>query len=301
MFSRRTFLRTFGFGAASALGLSSSYAVGVEPRFRLVVTPYRLTPPQWPAGGRPLRIAAVADLHACDPWMPVSRIERIVDSTNALEPDIVVLLGDYVTGPFPSNRIAPKAWGKALGRLEAPLGVHAVLGNHDWWSDPDGARDALANNDIAVMENDAVLIRRDDGPDFWLAGLGDQWARPLGRGRYAGVDDLPGTLAQIADDGNPVVLLAHEPDIFPDVPARVSLTLSGHTHGGQVAVPYFGRPVVPSAYGRRLAYGHIVEDDRHIVVSGGLGCSTLPVRLGVPPEIVMIEVGGEVSEAAAAA
>ena len=91
-------------------------------------------------------------------------------------------------------------------------------------------------------------------------------------------------------DGAPVILLAHEPDIFTRVPARVSLTLSGHTHGGQVRL--FGySPVVPSRYGNRYAYGHIVEDDRNLVVSGGLGCSIMPVRFGVPPEILEIQVG----------
>jgi predicted MPP superfamily phosphohydrolase len=297
MFSRRAFLASLGAGAVSSIGLSS-YALA-EPRFRLVVRPYRLTPIGWPAEGKPLRIAAIADIHACDPWMPVKRIERIVAKTNALKPDLTVLLGDYMTGAFPSSPVAASEWGRALGKLKAPLGVYGVLGNHDWWHDPDEVRRAFSDNEIPLMENDAVLVRRDDGPAFWLAGLGDQWARPLGRGKFEGEDDLAGTLAQVRDDGNPVVLLAHEPDIFPDVPARVNLTLSGHTHGGQVAVPYFGRPIVPSAYGRRLAYGHVVEDDRHLIVSGGLGCSTLPVRVGVPPEIVLIEVGG--TEAAALA
>jgi hypothetical protein len=292
MFSRRTFLRTLGIGALSSVGLTS-YGFAIEPRFRLVVTPYRITPPAWPKGGRSLRIAAIADIHACEPWMPLSRIEQIVATANDLKPDIVVLLGDYMTGAFPSGIVPSAEWGRALGRLEAPLGVHAVLGNHDWWTDPDEVRSALHDNDIPVMENDTVLVRRDDGPAFWLIGLGDQLAHRIGHRRFRGVDDLPGTLARIPDDGTPVVLLAHEPDIFVDVPTRVSLTLSGHTHGGQVAVPYVGRPVVPSAYGERLAYGHIVEDDRHLIVSGGLGCSMLPVRFGVPPEIVLIEVGGE--------
>jgi uncharacterized protein len=297
MFSRRAFLASLGAGAVSSIGLSS-YALAAQ-RFRLVVKPYRTTPGGWPVDGKPLRIAAIADIHACEPWMPVRRIERIVVRTNSLKPDIVVLLGDYMTGAFPSNPVPPAAWGRALGKLRAPLGVHAVLGNHDWWHGPDEARRAFADNDIPLMENDAVLIERDDGPAFWLAGLGTQWARPLGRGKFDGEDDLAGTLAQIREDGNPVVLLAHEPDIFPEVPARVTLTLSGHTHGGQVAVPYFGRPMVPSAYGRRLAYGHVIENGRHLIVSGGLGCSALPVRVGVPPEIVLIEVGG--AEAAAKA
>ena len=88
------------------------------------------------------------------------------------------------------------------------------------------------------------------------------------------------------------MLAAHEPDIFPKVPARVSLTLAGHTHGGQVALPVVGRMIVPSAYGQRYAYGHVVEDGRHLIVSGGLGCSMIPVRFGVPPEVVVIDLGG---------
>jgi uncharacterized protein len=87
-----------------------------------------------------------------------------------------------------------------------------------------------------------------------------------------------------------VVLMAHEPDVFPNVPPRVALTVSGHTHGGQVRLAGFS-PVVPSIYGNRYAYGHVVEDGRHLIVSGGLGCSRLPIRLGVPPEIVSIELG----------
>ena len=85
-------------------------------------------------------------------------------------------------------------------------------------------------------------------------------------------------------------LMAHEPDIFPEVPGRVALTLSGHTHGGQVRV--FGyAPIVPSKFGTRYAYGHVVENARHLVVSGGLGCSGVPFRFGSPPEIVLVELG----------
>jgi predicted MPP superfamily phosphohydrolase len=128
------------------------------------------------------------------------------------------------------------------------------------------------------------------GERFWLAGLGDQLAFPLGHGRYRGIDDLPRTMAQI-NTRDPVLLLAHEPDIFTEVPARVSLTLSGHTHGGQVRLPFIWPAFVPSAYGARFAYGRVVEQDRNLIVSGGLGTSFLPARLGVPPEVVHVELG----------
>lgn len=106
--------------------------------------------------------------------------------------------------------------------------------------------------------------------------------------RY-GIDDLPATLAMVDDDA-PVILMAHEPDIFARVPARIALTLSGHTHGGQVRL--FGwSPIVPSRYGNRYAYGHVQENGRDLIVSAGLGTSKLPIRLGAPPEIVLIELG----------
>jgi predicted MPP superfamily phosphohydrolase len=225
--------------------------------------------------------------------MPPSRIEEIVEATNALEPDLVVLLGDYVAGikRFRTGRVPAALWGKALGGLRAPLGVHAVLGNHDWWSDAPAVRAALSDNGISVLENDAVPLRPANGPAFWLAGLGDQLAIPMERGHFKGVDDLPGTLAKIPDDGDPIILLAHEPDIFPSVSPRVCLTFAGHTHGGQCNLPFVGPLVVPSRYGKRYAYGLVAEEGRHLLVSGGLGCTTFPIRIGVPPEIVLAEIG----------
>ena len=296
MLSRRTFLKTIGLGALGVVGLTS-YAFAIEPRFRLVVTRYRVALPGWPATAKPLSMAVIADIHACDPWMPVSRLAEIVSVANGLQPDVTLLLGDYVPGlrRFRTSVVPPSEWGRVLADLSAPLGVYGVIGNHDWWHDVDGVRGAFAANNLPLMENDVVRLEPKDGPAVWLIGLGDQLAHPLGRGNFRGEDDLPGTLARIPEDGAPIVLMAHEPDIFPQVPERVALTISGHTHGGQVDLPFFGRLVVPSAYGQRYAYGHVVEKGRHLVVSGGLGLSVLPVRLGVPPEIVLIELGGAAS------
>src|SRR6185312_11762405 len=154
-----------------------------------------------------------------------------------------------------------------------------------------GTRAALAAVRIPVLENSAVLLGP-AGRRFWLAGLGDQVAYRLGPNRFRGVDDLPGTLAHVRTN-DPVLLMVHEPDIFTQVPARVGLTLAGHTHGGQIKFPFMKPLWVPSAYGARYAYGHIVEQDRHMIVSGGLGTSFVPLRLGVPPEIVRVRLGAE--------
>ena len=298
MISRRNFLR-LSTGAGAAGVTTAAYGFG-EPLLRLNTTRYELAPPQWPKDF-PLKIGVIADLHACDPWMSLDRVAEIVDHTNALKPDIIVMLGDYVAGTREVTRFIPAAeWAPVLAGLKAPLGVHAVLGNHDWWEDKlvqstgrghPIARRALEAVGIPVYENDAVRLVKDGRP-FWLAGLGDQLAyapsyrvRP---GRRLGVDDLGATLRKITDD-SPVILMAHEPDIVRRVPPRVALQLSGHTHGGQVRL--FGwAPAVPSRYGNRYAYGHRRESC-DIVVSGGLGCSIVPFRLGVPPEVVVVTLG----------
>lgn len=294
MLTRRQLLLSL-LGVVTVPALLGGYAFAIEPRFRLAVTRYRVTTPRLAAmsAGHPLRVAVLADFHACEPWMPVSRIEHIVSTTNALKPDLIVLLGDYVAGlrRFRTAIVPMRDWSQALSHLEAPLGTYAVLGNHDWWVDGAATTEHLERSGIPVLENRAIELAHPNGNPFWLAGLGDQWAIPIGGGRFRGVHDLEGTLTQITDEARPVLLLAHEPDIFPKIPARVDLTLSGHTHGGQVRLPFLGSPIVPSRFGQRYAYGHITEAGRQLVVSGGLGCSMLPVRFGVPPEILLIEMG----------
>lgn len=300
MLSRRHFLRTF-----SSLGVAgvSTVAYGFsEPELQLRVTRYRISPPQWPEGFK-LKIAVIADVHACDPWMSLERIQTIVEHTNALGADITVMLGDYVAGHRHVTRFIPaNEWAAVLSRLKAPLGVHAILGNHDYWSDRavqrEGhgttmARRALEAAGIPVYENDVQRLNKDGRP-FWLAGLGDQLAYlPAWRSRIVrriGVDDLGATMNKVTDDA-PVILLAHEPDVARRMPSRVALQLSGHTHGGQVRLLGWS-PASPS--GQRLAYGHI-RMNSDVIISGGLGCSIVPFRLGVPPEIVLVTVGKPVS------
>jgi uncharacterized protein len=280
-------------GAVGLVGVSAlatgGYAAGIEAR-SLAVTRYAPNPPRWPADLK-LSITVIADLHAGGPDITRAQVRRVVDTANSLRSDLVVLLGDYTASYriIPSTPMPYEDWSAELARLSAPLGTWAILGNHDWWNDLTDVRQALAAARIPLLENDAVMLGA-QGQRFWLAGLGDQIAYRLGRGRFRGVDDLPGTLAQVGTD-DPVLLLAHEPDIFPNVPARVALTLAGHTHGGQIRVPLIWPAFVPSRYGARFAYGHIVESDRHMIVSGGIGTSFVPARLGVPPEIVRVELG----------
>ena len=303
MLSRRRFL-SFSGGLAATGFSTATYGVGIEP-LRLGVTDYHVRPRNWPVGLE-LKIAAIADIYACDPWMSLAHIETIVARTNALRPDLIVLLGDYVAGHrHHIGRIDAAAWAPVLGGLKAPLGVHAILGNHDYWDDRTVQRNgrgvpvaqqALEAAGIPVYENEVVRLTK-DGQAFWLAGLGDQLAYvPARRFRSVpriGVDDLAGTLRKVTDRA-PVILMAHEPDIALRVPSRVSLQLSGHTHGGQVRLLGWS-PAVPPRNGVNLAYGHL-RTQCDVIVSGGLGCSLMPVRIGMPPEIVQVTVGGEPQE-----
>jgi predicted MPP superfamily phosphohydrolase len=298
---RHLFTKALVACSAGGIGIGTAGAAASDTMGEVAVTQYAIAPAGWPTG-LSLRVAAIADVHACEPWMSVERIETIVAATNALKPDLVVLLGDYVVAHRKITAKVPNdAWARALGRLSAPCGVFAVLGNHDWWDDPraqagggvlPAAAAALEQAGIPVLHNAAVRLSH-RGQPFTVAGLGDQFAFPPKQGAPAwsagGTDDLPATLGA-ASGGGPVILLAHEPDIFPSVPRDVAVTFSGHTHGGQVRIAGFA-PVVPSRYGNRYVYGHIVEDGKHLVVSAGLGCSWWPVRFGVPPEIVLAQIG----------
>ncbi|KQY34099.1 metallophosphoesterase [Rhizobium sp. Root483D2] len=290
MLTRRGFVRTLGALLLSGVA-SGAYAVGIEPVGRPRIVRYHLMPENWPAGLK-LRLVILADIHACRPFMSPRRIGDICAQANALNGDMILLLGDFLSGMrMGGHRVTSNEWADELARLAAPLGVHAVMGNHDWIDDPDAmiagagptiVHKALASINVPVYENRATRFEK-DGQGFWLAGLADQI------GPRIGLDDLPGTLAQVTDEA-PVILMAHEPDVFPEVPDRVAVTLSGHTHGGQIRL--FGySPVVPSRFRNRYAYGHVVEDGRNLIVSGGLGCSIMPVRFGSPPEIVIVELG----------
>lgn len=291
--NRRSFFRFLGGLLASGAALTG-YGVLFEPMLRLNITRYALVPPRWSPGLK-LRLVVLADPHLTQPLMPVARWRAIINRANTLGGDMILLLGDYVAGhPFRSRKVPMAAVAEAARALAAPLGVRAIIGNHDWWEDeaaqraghgPTLAQRALEAQGIAVLVNQAERFTKDGAP-FWLAGTDSMVAI---RRNFDSRANLPAALAQVSDDA-PVVLMAHEPDQFVHVPERVSLTLSGHTHGGQVRLFGFS-PVVPSSHGNRYAYGHVVEDNRHLIVSAGLGCSVLPIRIGMPPEIVVLDLG----------
>ncbi len=227
-----------------------------------------------------LKVAAISDIHAGSPHIDAGKLRLLVEETNRLGPDIVVLLGDYVIQDVVGGEfIEPEVTAESLRALRAPLGVFAVLGNHDWWLDGERVSRALSSAGVRVLENDAARVES-GGRGFWVAGLADLWTRR---------PDVSKALGKVVDDA-PALLLTHNPDVFPDIPARVALTLAGHTHGGQVYLPIFGRPVVPSKFDQRYADGHVREGGRNLFVTSGVGTSILPVRFRVPPEVCLITI-----------
>lgn len=267
--------------------------ISVFPWPRLVH--HRIAHPGWRAGA--LTVAILSDLHVTAPWLTVRRLGRIVRRMNGLGADLILLPGDFIADRKMPGRPVPIAPIAAeLAQLAAPLGVYAVLGNHDWFD----CLEAKANRftatsvepglraaGIGLLRNEAIRLDHGGAP-FWLVGLDSQ--RPVQKRPRIRFHDPDRAFGQVTDQA-PVILMAHEPDYFAEGDGRAFLQISGHTHGGQIN--FFGwRPYVPSRYGARYAWGHLRDGERHLVVSGGVGCSGVPLRFWQPPEITVVTIGG---------
>lgn len=234
--------------------------------------------PEWPKGSPPLRVVLLSDLHVAGPDMPPRRLRRIVAQVNALKPDMVLIAGDFVS----DKRVATARYSVAeavapLKDLRTGLGTIAVLGNHDHWRDAAAFRAALPRVGVTVLDNRS--IRRGA---LVIAGVDDD---------FTGHADIGVLAKQISAMPGPVVVLSHSPDIAPVLPPRASLVLAGHTHCGQIALPFVGRPATMSRYGDRYACGIVREPGRTVVIGAGLGTSLLPVRYGAPPDIWLLTLG----------
>lgn len=260
--------------AGSAL-LAWSYWTAVS---KPVVRTARIAVPGWPSGAQPLRLVLLSDIHVGGPDMPPARVGRIVAQINRLSPDIVLIAGDLVT----DKRLATRYYSHdeavaPLAALRPRLATIAVLGNHDHWRDAAAAHRALARAGIRVLDNQAVQA----GP-LAVGGLDDD---------FTGRADLPATLAALRRLRGPRLILSHSPDPFADPAPDVFLMLAGHTHCGQVSLPFVGPVSTMSQYGDRFACGVVRESGRTLVVTAGLGTSGIPLRLGAVPDLWLVEVG----------
>ena len=204
------------------------------------------------------------------------RLAKIVEMINEQHPDIVLSVGDFVSGHEENMTMPIDGIVKQLKNVKAKHGFYTVLGNHDWWINGEKITDTLTKNGIKVLANSNTKVNI-NGKDVYIAGVEDRTTRTSDI--YRALD-----LTQ-----NPVILLTHSPDVFPRVPKEVNLTLSGHVHGGQVRLPLFGALVVPSNYGDKYSQGLIKEKGKQMIVTKGIGNSIFNVRFNCVPEIVVIE------------
>ena len=246
----------------------------IEPG-RLVIREETIQIDNWPQPLDGLRIAVLSDLHVDNWFINEKKLRAIVERTNQRQPDLIVILGDYIAGGRNKARVEPEVFAPMLKDLRAPLGVYSVLGNHDWWYNGARVRQALEQNGIKVLDDKSAKVDA-RGTSFWLVGLADLWTRQ---------QRIADTVATVPE-GQPLIALTHNPDILPNVPQHVQLLLAGHTHGGQVRFPIIGPVVQSSEYG--WVHGHVFADNHHLFVTTGIGTSIIPVRFGLPPEIVIL-------------
>lgn len=287
--SRRVFLSRSILGAGAIGSIASpTYATLVEP-WSIKVRRYSVPVKNLPGAFDGLRLVQFSDSHL-GPRIPASFIRGAVEQTIALKPDLLLLTGDYIHDDI--KDIDPIAQLCKPMIEAARLGAVGVLGNHDWWGDGRRMSRALADQGAFMIDNDRVwldprsmsLTRNPTADALAFVGLGDLTEDTVEIKRaFRAVDDL-----------TPRIVLAHQPDtaeldaLTQFHSPRVDLMCSGHTHGGQVKIPLIGTPLVPSHYGSKYAGGLVQGPAFPVVISRGIGMSLLPVRFGVPPEIVEI-------------
>ena len=275
--SRRKFLRLTAATAVAAVGVDSTLVEPNRPR----VVRKDLSLQRWPARLDGFTIVVLSDFHY-DPHFSIHPLHASIGMVNDLRPDLVVLTGDFVTSPTiggdPEKAAsAAEPCARLLRQLYSRHGLWAVMGNHDYHTDPERVTDALQAEGIRCLVNQSVAIER-DGARFWLAGVNDVLHQAA---------DLPETLSHVPSD-EPTVLLAHEPD-YADVVARhpVDLQLSGHSHGGQVRLPWLGPLYLPDL-ARKYVWGLYRVGNLTLYTNPGLGTIMLPVRWNCPPEITLL-------------
>ena len=271
--NRRKFLKWTGcVTAATGLTAAASYPFLEAKRLKFTFASLRL--PKLPQAFEGTSIAFLSDLHH-GPYVSLSYLRSAIAKTAELKPDLILLGGDYVSK---SPKFIDPVFSE-LRRLNAPLGKFGVLGNHDHWESESQTRAAMLREGVIDLTNRGVWIEKGDAR-IRVGGVGDLWCD------HQFLDKALGD----ATDSDASIVLSHNPDfVEKSTDPRVGLFLSGHTHGGQVFVPGYGAPVVPSAYGQKYRQGLVQGPISQVYVSRGVGTSGPPIRSFCRPEVVMIQ------------
>ena len=270
--TRRTFLKWL-IGAGSSAGLVGGYPVFIE-RYLTQFNRYRIPVQNLPAAFQGLRIAQVSDVH-CGRLMPRWFVNYLLERVNRAGADVIVCTGDYIHGRDAAQ--IEVVW-PMLCELRAPLGVYSVLGNHDHWGSAERSLYWLERSG-QNLRGKAIALEK-DGERLWLAGIGDLWEDPF---------PVDSVLSQIPERDCRIVL-AHNPD-SADTPfsGRIDLMLSGHTHGGQVRIPFGGAPVLPVKNKTYSSGLKMSTKQQRVFISRGIGWAIYPVRFNCYPEIPILE------------
>lgn len=266
-------MRKMIIGAFTFLAITGAFllAYALYEPFTLSVKRYELSVPELTG----LKIVFAGDFHIGP--RDIRRLDKIISDINRQNPDLIILGGDYVKGHQKSSSMPIEKIAQRFAGLHAPLGVYAVLGNHDSWYGKKDVINALKKYHISVLDNENRNLKIHDHEQILtLAGVSDF------------LTDQPDFAKAFEGAQGNVILITHSPDIFPSSP-KALLTLAAHTHGGQINLPFIGAPIVPSKYGERYRQGIILENEKTMIVTQGLGTSMLPVRFNCPPEIVVLE------------
>ncbi len=228
-----------------------------------------------------LKVVFVGDFHVKPNQK--NRLACVVNKINEQHPDLILSTGDFVSGHDPKQSLSIEEIAQELSKLKPKYGFYTVLGNHDWWQGGEKIEKVLESNGIIVLGNENKKLNINEKV-LYIAGVEDMDTRNI---------DLSKALK---NTNHPAILLTHTPDVFPfiadetnsKITNKVDLTLAGHTHGGQVNLPFIGVLIVPSSYGNKYARGLIEEKGKKMFVTKGIGTSILPVRFNCTPEIVVI-------------